>query len=354
MSLSHPGSPGPDPHLQKAPRVTLIAPCRDEIDYIHLFAESLLNQLPIAGGFETIIVDGGSTDGTRAALDHISKSNPSIRVLENPAGFVSQALNLAIREARGQIIIRMDVHTRYAPDYVQQCVLLIETTNCDNVGGAARPEARGYIPRAIAAAFTSPFVVGSAKSHFQDYEGEVDTVTFGCWHKSTLEALGGFDEAFVRNQDDELNYRIRQRGGRIWQSPLIKCWYSPRKSLRGLFRQYFQFGMWKTAILRKHGSPASIRHLIPGLFTASNVVLLIAVPIVGAEAAVALTALVFAYFAYLCIGALILAPRFGWDLLPILPLTMATYQVAYGVGFLLGLVFHPKASSSLSSRQGCR
>ena len=158
----------------------------------------------------------------------------------------------------------MDVHTKYAPDYVRQCVATLEETGADNVGGPWVAEGQGLIGQAIAAAFQSPFSVGGALGHNPCYEGELDTVYLGCWRRGVFDRIGFFDEQLVRSEDDELNLRLTRACGKIWQSPRIKSWYTPRDSLKYLFRQCVQDGYWKVRVIQKHTLPASIRHLVPG------------------------------------------------------------------------------------------
>ena len=161
-----------------------------------------------------------------------------------------------------------------------------------------------------------------------------------------LQKIGFFDESLVRNQDDELNLRIARAGGTIWQAPEIVSWYHPRSSFASLFRQYFQYGFWKVAVIRKHRLPASWRHLVPGTFVLANCVFFAAVilrstsslawPSWSANFGVGMDLL------YVCASlffALITAQRKGWALFPLLPLVFAIYHVAYGVGFLAGTVY---------------
>jgi hypothetical protein len=240
----------------------------------------------------------------------------------------------------------MDAHSEYAPDYVRQCVSVLEETGAHNVGGPARTKARGLLGRAIAAAYHSPYSTGGARFHDEAYEGPADTVVYGCWRKATLFAIGLFDESLVRNQDDELNLRIVRSGGRLWQSPRIRSWYQPRSSLAALFRQYFQYGFWKVAVILKHRLPASARHLVPGAFVLAN----IGLPLVllgsalagvgdGALFAKAWAALAALYLG-VSIAASVLTPKSaGWEVRPVLPLVFATYHFSYGLGFLSGVVY---------------
>lgn len=318
--------------------VSVIVPCRNEIRHIRAFLESLLAQEPGPGlQCEFLIADGMSTDGTRAVLAEWHERFKKFSLLDNQAQTVSAGLNAAILQARGEIIIRMDVHSEYAPDYIRQCVLALGETGADNVGGPALALGTTYMQRAICVAYRSPFGCGGARFHDPDFEGEVDTVTYGCWRKSTLEKLGLFDEALVRNQDDELNLRIVRRGGRIWQTPRIRSWYRPRASLAALARQYSQYGYWKVQVMKKHRVPASWRHLIPGLFCATLAGLGVAAPFSWLSA-VALAAVLGAYAFASTISSL-WACRKSQDvlLLPVMPVVFAAYHLSYGAGFLRGL-----------------
>jgi glycosyltransferase involved in cell wall biosynthesis len=325
--------------------VTVISACRNEARHIREFLDSLLQQEPLAEGWEIILADGMSTDGTASVIEEYARDHQEIRLIPNPGKFVASGLNAAIRAAQGRIVIRMDAHTIYAPDYVQKCVETLERTGADNVGGAARTHTIGRLHRAIAAAYHSRFGSGGASFHDASFEGWADTVTYGCWRRETLERLGMFDETLVRNQDDELNLRLIRSGGRIWQSASIVSWYTPRSSLGALARQYFQYGFWKVAVIRKHRLPARWTHLVPGMLVLAQ----LGLPLLAALAwsfgwtpwvAFALGTWLFlnaAYWGAALLASMLAASASGWDLLPLLPLTFATYHFSYGLGFLCGL-----------------
>jgi len=341
-----------------APLVSIILVCRCEAPYIRAALASILAQTPPEGGFEIVVADGRSDDGTREALAEIAGADPRVRVIDNPALFTAAGLNAAIRAAAGQILVRMDAHTRYAPDYVRQCISVLRSTGADNVGGPWVAQAGNYVGEAIAAAFQSRFAAGGARSHRPQYEGEVDTVYLGCWRKEAFQRFGGFDETLVRNQDDEHNLRIIEGGGRIWQSPRIRSWYHSRTSLTGLFKQYLQYGYWKVQVIRKHGKPASLRHLVPGAFVLTLLLLGLAVglgvvaatwrpatPVPGsvsswlqATAAAVLVTLGSVYTLALGLASLQTAGRSKWRFLPVLPLVFCCYHFGYGLGFLKGVL----------------
>jgi succinoglycan biosynthesis protein ExoA len=316
---------------------SVVVPCRNEAAYIEVCVRGILQQVPPAGGFEVIVADGMSDDGSREILERLGRGDERVRVVENPSGIVSTGLNAAIRAARGAVIVRMDAHTDYAPDYLRQCLAVLEETGADNVGGPWVAKGDGYVGRAVAAAFQSPFAVGGARGHDPRHAGEVDTVYLGCWRRETFDWIGLFDEELVRNQDDELNLRLIRSGGRIWQSPRIRSHYRPRRSLGGLWRQYMQYGYWKVRVVQKHRMPASVRHFVPGVFVTALAALALA-STASSLARMTLVAVATTYFGAVGLASVLTAARGGWNLLPVLPAVFACYHLAYGVGFLRGVV----------------
>jgi glycosyltransferase involved in cell wall biosynthesis len=325
--------------------VSIVVPCRNEIRHIEAFLNSVMQQDFTGMTVEILIADGMSDDGTRQVLDEYRRKCPALRVVDNPEQIVSTALNRAIREVHGEIVIRMDAHTIYAPDYVRSCVGALIETNADNVGGPALTRADGYTAKAIAHAFHTPFACGGGKYHDPQYEGSVDTVPYGCWRKSTLERLGPFDEELVRAEDYEFNVRIVSSGGKVWQSPKITSWYSPRANLWGLFRQYFQYGFWKVAVARKHRRIAFRRSLGPGTCLLVGIILPLCIAVAGLCGSVRWQntllalwlALMGVYFTASLTSACWVARRKGWSFLPFLPIVFATYQFSFALGSLLGV-----------------
>jgi glycosyltransferase involved in cell wall biosynthesis len=336
-------------------QLTIIVACRNEKEHVRQFMDSLLAQDLSGITWEALIADGMSGDGTREILREYGVHHPQVRTIDNPRRVVSPGLNAAIRAARGAIVIRMDAHTSYAPDYCRRCVAELERTGADNVGGPARTRTQGTRARAFAAAYHSRFSTG-ARFHDERYEGWVDTVPYGCWRKETLERLGLFDETLVRNQDDELNLRLIRAGGKIWQSPDIVSWYSPRASLSALFLQYFQYGFWKAAVVRKHRLPGSWRHLVPVAFVLAHILLFAASIVTAAAdprefAAVSLVwlALILAYAAANVTASVAAARKSGWATLPYLPAVFTVYHFSWGLGFLAGFRwFLPGAAQPVS------
>jgi succinoglycan biosynthesis protein ExoA len=319
--------------------VSVIVPCRNERRYIERFCAGVLaQQLPAGWRLQLVVADGESDDGTRELLQHLAAHDERITWIANPARIVSPGLNAALKVAEGEIIVRMDVHTDYAHDYIAQCLALHAETGADNVGGPwhAVPDAgAGAMQHAVAAAFQSRWVAGGAASRRLDFDGWVDTVYLGSWPRKTFERFGGFDEQLVRNQDDEHNLRIVKGGGKVWQSSRIRSTYRPRARLAQVFRQYLQYGYWKPFVMKKHGQAASLRHLVPSAFVAALAVL--AVP--------ALFGLAWPLVALLVLygGAVVVMTAAVWHQqgspVPVvlrIPAVIAAYHLGYGIGSLAG------------------
>jgi succinoglycan biosynthesis protein ExoA len=328
------------------PRISVVIPCRNERHHLITLLDSLSGQELNASDWEILVADGESDDGTAEALvREAGLRGLPLRVLNNPDRIASAGLNLAIRAARGEFILRMDAHSEYAPDYVRRCVETLERTGADNAGGPARTRAKGYVARAIQAAYHSPLSSGGSRFHDDRYEGWIDTVPYGCWRRTTLDRIGLFDQELVRNQDDELNLRLVRAGGRIWQDPQIQSWYWTRSRFGALARQYFQYGFWKVRVIRKHRLPASPRHLAPGAFVLLCLSLLMVATVLGAAgmnwipAAMTLGFIASAYAAVLIGASIAAGAKHGWDLIPVLPLAFAIFHWSYGLGFVAGLAF---------------
>jgi glycosyltransferase involved in cell wall biosynthesis len=330
--------------------ISVIVPCRNEVDHVDKFLDCLFQQqLPPDTEVEVLLSDGASDDGTRERLERRLDANPQLRVIDNPGRIVSAGLNAAIRHARGDVILRMDVHTTYAPNYIAECLQALRDSGADNVGGPWVAAGSGYLSKAIALAFASRFVSGGGRAHDPNYEGYLDTVYLGCWRREAFAKYGLFDEELVRSQDNELNLRIQRGGGRIWQTPRIRSWYVPRPLLRQLFRQYVQYGYWKVRVIRKHKIPASARQLVPGGFLGSLLVLAAASPFSGL-AWQGLLGLLSLYAVMSVVFGLKLCRKSSrLRYLPVMPFVFATYHFGFGYGFLQGIadfIILRKAGSS--------
>ena len=323
--------------MTASPTVSVVIPCRNEQNAIESCLRSMLAQDPPAGGFEIIVADGMSDDGTRAILERMAREDGRVRVVDNPERVTPCGMNAGIAAASGRYIAIAGAHCRYASDYLRQSVRVLEETGADNAGGPVICQSKSLLQKAIAAAHHSPFSVGGARWHRTDYDGPADTVFGGLYRREVFDRIGMFDTALVRNQDDEFNLRLIRGGGKIWQSPLIKSWYYPRNSLRALFHQYFQFGYWKVRVIQKHRIPASIRHVVPAAFALAGILLPL-LALIWPLAGLAWLGLVTIYFVCSALASLSVARHEGWALLPLMPPVFACYHFGYALGFLDGIV----------------
>jgi glycosyltransferase involved in cell wall biosynthesis len=324
---------------RRLPFVSVILPIRNESDFIERSLGAVLNQSYPADQFEVLIADGMSTDDTRAIVSRMAAEHPStsVTVLDNPRCIVPTGFNLALARARGEVILRVDGHTIIAGDYIEECVRALRLSRADNVGGRMDAVSETPFGRAVAIATSSRFGVGGARFHYSNKEEWVDTVYLGAWPRSVFEWNGLFDEELVRNQDDEFNYRLLKRGGRILLTPRIQSRYYARSTPRGLFRQYAQYGFWKVRVMQKHLKEMRVRQFVPPLFVATLAVLAALTPFVPVSKWL-LAGVLAAYAVAALVSSVRTGDRDSWPLVLVLPLTFLMLHMSYGLGFLAGLV----------------
>ena len=320
--------------------ITVIVPCRNEERHITETIQNIIKQNGIDEKFtfELFVIDGMSNDRTVELVKKEIENNNRIKIFFKLKKITPAAFNIGINNAKGEYICILGAHAKISKEYLINCLNTISKVNADNVGGPWKAEGYGYVGKAIALAFQSLFSAGGAKSHNLNYEGYVDTVWGGFYKREVFERIGLFDEELIRNQDDELNYRLIKNGGKIWQAPDIKYSYICRSSVKSLFRQYIQYGYWKVRVIQKHKIPASIRHLIPGMFV--FMILLSAILSIFLE-----------IFFNIFKGSIII--YIGLDMLIslcicirlinikyflILPIIFAIFHFGYGFGFLKGVL----------------
>lgn len=255
--------------------VSVVIPVYNEEKYIVRCIESLIKQDFPKDKVEFIFVDGNSTDKTVEIIDSYAKKYPNIKLLHNPKKTVPYAMNIGIDNARGQYIIRADAHSEYSSDYISKCIYYLNKTGADNVGGPAVAVGETFIGRAFAYIHHCPFGLGGGKFRSTDYEGYVDTVYLGAFRKTTLLNIGKYDERLTRNQDIELNSRIRKNGGKIYLTPDIKSKYYCRDSISAIAKQSYSNGKWNIYTNLVNSSALSLRHYIPLIFVSSIIILCI-------------------------------------------------------------------------------
>lgn len=321
------------------PLVSIILPIRNEATYIERTLHSIFEQ-DYSGEMEILIADGMSTDNTRNIISQVAVQYPryAIQILDNEGGIVPIGMNIALRYARGEIIIRVDGHCVIAPDYVRRCVDHIQMDHIDGVGGAMKSIGETDKARAIAYGVSSRFGVGN--SAFRTLSGQnmlVDTVPFPAYTRTIIELAGFYDEELVRNQDDEYNYRIRKLGGKIMLAADVRSVYFSRTSLRGLWRQYFQYGYWKVRVLQKHPLQMSLRQFVPPAFIFLLVCSAMTLFFPVSYFIYLATFVPMIYFALNFAVSFSIAANNGWKYLQFLSVVFVIIHIGYGLGFLAGL-----------------
>lgn len=322
-----------------SPMVTVVMPVYNESASIDKSLSSVLCQDYPEDRIEILIADGGSKDGTLDRIGCVIAANPKrrIRLLNNPLRTAGAALNLMIREATGQIIIRVDGHVEIAPDYVRLCVQPLSTTDVFNVGGVISTAGFGFMGGAIAVAVSSFWGNGGARYRWRPISEPVyvDTVPFGSWRQETLRRLGLFEEWRV-NEDCEFNARILEAGGRILLHPHIKATYFSRRSLRSLAQQYFQYGRLKCRVIARHPRQLRVRQVVPAAFVLTLLAALMTEMLTETHTPLFLIASV-GYVFTTGIASVLAAFRAQRPCFTLaLPAVFATLHLSYGTGALLG------------------
>jgi succinoglycan biosynthesis protein ExoA len=318
-------------------RVSLLIAMRNEAGYIEKCVTSILAQDYSADQVEMWVMDGLSEDSSSQIVERLFQGRPNCHLLSNGRITQSAGWNLGIARATGDVVGIIGAHSELAPDYISTAVETLQRTGADLVGGLMRAEGKERIAQAISLATSSPFGVGGARFHYTSYEEEVDTVYMGlCW-RELFGRIGGFDEEMIRNQDDELSYRLLQAGGRIVCNPAIQSTYYNRSTLGSLWRQYSQYGFWKVRVMQKHPRQMRSRQFVPPLFVAALLFFLLMSPF-SITCGIFLAVILVVYLTVNLTASILAVRKSGRRLFPLLPLTFITLHLSYGLGFLGGLL----------------
>jgi glycosyltransferase involved in cell wall biosynthesis len=322
------------------PLVSVILPCRNEREHIIPCLDSILaSDFPL-DDLEVLVIDGMSDDGTAELVRGYAATHQVVRVIGNPQQIVSCALNMGIREARGEIIFRMDAHSEYPSNYVSGLVRWLDQSGADNVGGCwvTLPANGTPVARAIALGLSHPFGVGDAAYRLGVAEPRrVDTVPFGCFRRDLFTRVGMFDEDLVRNQDDEFNLRLIRAGGTVLLVPNVVSYYRARATLGHLAKMFYQYGYFKPLVARKVGRVMTLRQLAPAGLVIGVLLGGVLAPWVGAVRAL-FALVVAAYLATAIACSLSAGSRHGARVTLVLLGVFPTLHWSYGFGFLRGVV----------------
>ncbi len=317
--------------------VSIVIPCRNEENYIEQCIKSFLSQSYPHELIEIIVADGMSTDNTRKIIKKIKKEHKNVKLLDNLKLSAPTGMNLGIKESKSDIIILFGAHAYADKEFIRENVLSLEREDIGCVGGLITTINDSVKGEAIAQAMSCPFGVGNALFRYAEKEAFVDTVGFGAYDRKFIIDIGLFDEELVRNQDDELNYRVLKADKKILLNPKIKSTYFSRGDFKKLWKQYYQYGFWKVRVIQKHKKPASIRHLIPLIF----LVFLLGGGVLSFFSKFILIGYLLIILLYLLLDlafSLKICKKKSFSHLPYLIITFPILHVAYGLGFIMGLL----------------
>jgi glycosyltransferase involved in cell wall biosynthesis len=309
--------------------VSVIMPVLNEERHLRSSVRHILEQ-DYPGEIEVVIALGPSTDRTDAIAAGLAAEDGRVRTVPNPTGRTPAGLNAAIAASKHPVVVRVDGHGMLSPDYIATAVRLLAEKGAANVGGIMHAEGETGWERAVAAAMTSRIGVGNAAFHTGGQAGEAETVYLGVFRREVLEQQGGYNEEFIRAQDWELNFRIRQAGGLIWFSPELLVSYRPRPTVRALATQYRNYGRWRRVVARYHSGSISPRYLAPPVALAAIAAGLVAGAVLTPWGLVVPAA----YLLGITAGSLPAGRGLPLAERARIPLALATMHLSWGWGFL--------------------
>ena len=313
-------------------------PVLNEENYLEAAVLAILSQ-DYQGPIQVVLALGPSTDRTNEVAARICAGDSRVSSVPNPTGRTPEGLNAALAATTQEIVVRVDAHSELSDGYIRLAVETLQRTGADNVGGIMGARGVTKFEKAVAAAMTSPLGVGSASFHTGGNEGPAETVYLGVFKRSALERVGGYDPAFTRAQDWEMNYRIRTTGGTVWFNPDLFVTYRPRPNVFKLAKQYFEYGSWRHEVMRRHPdtrrTKSALRYFAPPVAVA----LIVIGKILGAIGLIMGNALIWGYIfpvgylALTLLSSLTLVKRARSGALW-LPIVLMTMQMSWGIGFL--------------------
>ncbi len=325
------------------PSVSVVMTVLNEERHLRDAIDRLLAQ-DYPGPLDIVVAVGPSRDSTHEVARALAAANPHVRVVDNPSGRTPSGLNAAIAATDSEIVVRIDGHAMVGPEYVRTAVDVLTRTGADNVGGVMAAEGTNDFEVAVARAMTSRFGVGGASFHVGGEPGPAPTVYLGCFRRSALERVGGYDDSMARAQDWEMNLRIRETGGVVWFTPDLRVTYRPRHTLGALARQYHDYGRWRREVVRRHPTTVSARYLAAPVAVAGvagGLALAAAGALARRPGLVGLGLAAPIGYAMLDLAAAAVSARAQSPLSPRaavrLPLVYATMHGAWGAGFWRGL-----------------
>lgn len=308
--------------------ISIIVPVLNEAGFIESMVKSLLSNGDISK--ELLLVDGGSTDQTRQVIEQLSIQYPEVKYISNPERFVSHGFNKAFSASTGRYIAFLGAHALYPDQFFAVAIHYLTTENCDAVGGPLKQEGRSKKGKAIAYCMSQPIGVGNTEFRTVNKKMYVDSVAFAVYKREVFEKIGLLDTELIRNQDDEFHYRMNSRGMKILMVPEMQSTYYVRDSFNALFKQYYQYGLYKPMVLKKVSNGIRLRHLVPAGF----VLYLISLPVLLWNSIGFIVPLLF-YAGGISFYAI--KHKGSWMEKGYALISFTILHISYGVGFLRGL-----------------
>ncbi len=321
------------------PLVSIIVPCFNEVKTIKESLLSILNQNVHKEEIEVFVIDGMSNDGTRYILEEMRSKRDDFTIIDNLTGKTPVARNLGLKESKGKYIAILDAHTVYEPDYLSNCINLLEakkdvvSTGCPYIS-----QGISSFGKATALAMSHPFGVGNARHRYPDYEGYAEGAAFPVYRREVFDLVGLFDENLIRNQDDEFNFRLKQKGMKVYITPKNKCLYYVRESPIKLFKQYFEYGFWRVAVIFKHRIPISLRQIVPALFIIGLLASIITGIFLSGNNLLYSLLIPLIYLVSLIIISIPIIFKSGIKTAILFIYSISILHISYGIGFLLGMI----------------
>ncbi|MCX6446058.1 MAG: glycosyltransferase family 2 protein [Actinobacteria bacterium] len=309
------------------PAVSVVLPVLNEELHLANAVQSILSQ-DYAGTLEIILALGPSKDKTNEIAERLAFADKRILLVNNPSGRTAAGLNLALNKSNNHVIVRVDAHAEIQRNYISLAIEVMKSSGAVNVGGIMGALGVSSFEKAVARAMRSPLGVGASRFHTGGDSGYVDTVYLGVFLRAAVIAVGGFDERFIRAQDWELNFRLRQAGGKIFFDPRLHVTYRPRSTVKALAKQYFEYGRWRRVVSRRHKGTINYRYLAPPFsLVAALVSIILSVTLNNLFIIPAAIYGIFLILASLLIGKGIIERI-------LLPIVLFTMQMSWGLGFL--------------------
>ena len=306
------------------PFVSILLPIRNEENFISQTLKSISEQDYPKDKLELVIADGDSSDGTIAKINKLKKEFINLKILHNKHKIMPKGFNLALNNSKSDIVLMLGGHLIMPKNYISKSIKNLKEFNSSCAGGVIQAIADGFWGNVIATSISSVFGVGNVSFRVKNSKsGYVNSIPFGCYKRSVFDTIGGLDEELIRNQDDEFNFRMTQSGYKIWQDSSLVIKYFCRFSLKKLFHQYLQYGIYKVRVIQKRKALISFRHIIPSLFLIS-----LFIPTIS----------IYIFFAYFLSGLFfsIKINKFNITKLIACQITFFIIHLSYGLGFLFG------------------